>query len=276
MTNKTFLASLVLFSCGTWLGCGEAEAPADEAMALEPQVSKPMPGEMVLIPAGEFLMGAEQQTPPQVAMPQHAVDLPAYYIDVYEVTHGEWIKFLTETDFVPEGNWRQFYSIGQEDNPVTNVTWEDAKAYCEWAGKRLPTEAEWEKAARGPDNTRYSWGDIWDPMNANSSEMGMRNTMEVGANPADKSPYGVYDVVGNTQEWTADKLAPYPDSPARRDDSFRSNYIAVRGGSYNIKGRTMGLFSRSGYAPDGQYGIGFRCAKDAEEESPAEEHKEER
>jgi formylglycine-generating enzyme required for sulfatase activity len=247
MTNKTFfLASLVLLSYSTWLGCGEAEAPADEAMAVEPEIVKPKPGESVLIPAGEFTMGTEQQAPPQVAVPEHTVDLPAYSIDVYEVTHGEWIKFITETDFRPEGNWRQYYSIGKEDHPVSNVTWEDAKAYCESAGKRLPTEAEWDK----------------------SSEMGMRNTMEVGEMEADKSPYGVYDMVGNAQEWTGDELSPYPDSPARRDDAFRSDYIAVRGGSYNVKGRTMGLFSRSGYAANSQYGIGFRCVKEMAQESP--------
>ncbi len=265
MTNKTFFfASLVLLSYSTWLGCGEAEAPADEAMAVEPEIVMPKPGESVLIPAGEFTMGTDQQAPPEVAVPEHTIDLPAYSIDVYEVTLGEWIKFITETDFQPEGNWRQFYSIGKEDHPVSNVTWEDAKAYCEWAGKRLPTEAEWEKAARGPENTRYSWGDLWDATKSNSSEMGMRNTMEVGENESDKSAYGVYDMVGNSQEWTSEKLVPYPDSPAPRDDAFRSNYIAVRGGSYAVKGRTMGLFSRSGYESDSQYGIGFRCAKDVE------------
>ena len=89
----------------------------------------------------------------------------------------------------------------------------------------------------------------------------MRNTMEVGEMETDKSAYGVYDMVGNAQEWTSEELAAYPDSPARRDEAFRSNYIAVRGGSYNVKGRTMGLYSRSGYAADSQYGISFRlCA----------------
>ena len=273
MVNKTtFLTFLILLSCSTWLGCGEsAEAPADAAIAVDPEIVKPKPGESVLIPAGEFIMGTEQQTSPQLAVPQRTIDLPAYSIDVYEVTHGEWIKFITEADFQPEGNWRQFYSIGKEDHPVSNVTWEDAKAYCEWTGKRLPTEAEWEKAARGPDAYRYSWGDLWNARNSNSSELGMRNTMEVGEVDTDKSPYGVYDMVGNAQEWTGEKLAPYPDSPARRDDAFRSNYIAVRGGSYNVKGRTMGLFSRSGYAPDSEYGIGFRCVQDVEQESPQEE-----
>ncbi len=273
MTNKTFfLACLVLFSYSTWLGCGgSAEAPADEAMAVEPDIVKPRPGDNVLIPAGEFIMGTEQQAPPPLAVPQRTLDLPAYSIDVYEVTHGEWIKFITEADFRPEGNWRQFYSIGKEDHPVTNVTLEDAKAYCEWAGKRLPTEEEWEKAARGPDALKYPWGDVWDGKKSNSSEMGMRNTMEVGEVETDKSPYGLYDMMGNAQEWTGEKLTPYPDSPASREDAFRGNNIAVRGGSYAVKGRTMGLFSRSGYAPDSQYGIGFRCVQDVEQESPQEE-----
>ncbi len=265
MTYKTFFfASLILLSYSTWLGCGEADAPADEAMVIEPEIVMPKPGESVLIPAGEFIMGTDQQAPPQLAAPQRTIDLPAYSIDVYEVTLGEWIKFITEANFQPEGNWRQFYSIGKEDHPVSNVTWEDAKTYCEWAGKRLPTEQEWEKAARGPDSYRFPWGDVWDATKSNSSEIGIRNTMEVGEMTTDKSPYGLYDMMGNSQEWTSEKLAPYPDSPSPRDDAFRGNYIAVRGGSYAVKGRTMGLFSRSGYDPDSQYGIGFRCAKDVE------------
>ena len=273
MKNKSSILSfLVLLGYSTWLGCAPpAEAPAQESIAGEPEMEKPKPGDTVLIEAGEFIMGTEQQAPPPLAVPQRTVELPAYSIDVYEVTHGEWIKFITETDFQPEGNWRQLYSIGKEDHPVSNVTWEDAQAYCEWVGKRLPTEEEWEKAARGPNGNRYPWGDVWDARKSNSAELGMRNTMEVGEAEDDESPYGIYDMMGNAQEWTSQKLSPYPDSPARRDDAFQRNYIAVRGASYAIKGRTMALYSRSGYAPDSQYGIGFRCVQDVPEESPETE-----
>ena len=273
MKYKTSLLSLfILMSYSTWLGCGSSEEALDEeAAAAVPEIEMPQPGDTVLVPAGEFTMGTEQELPPPLAGPERTIDLPAFYIDVYEVTHGEWIRFLTETDYRPEGNWRQFYSIGKEDNPVSNVYWDDAKAYCEAFGKRLPTEEEWEKAARGPDGNKYPWGDVWDAMKSNSSELAMRNTMEVGESPEDKSYYGAYDMMGNAQEWTSHELTPYPGSPARRDDAFQRDYIAVRGGSYAVVGRTMSLASRSGFAPDSQYGIGFRCAKDAQEESPAEE-----
>lgn len=266
-----FLAFLILISCSlVGLGCSQPlETPGDDVVELQPP--KPAPGEMVLIPAGEFIMGSDLKRTPPLEEPEHTVDLPAYYIDVYEVTHGEWIRLLTESVFEPEGDWRRFYSIGKEDYPVSNVTWEDAKTYCEAAGKRLPTEAEWEKAARGTEGIKYPWGETWDSSKSNSDELAMRNTMEVGAMPEDKSPYGLYDVMANAQEWTADELSPYPDSPDRRNEAFRRNFIAVRGGSYAMKGRSMAIFTRSAYPPDAQYGIGFRCARDAEEESEESE-----
>ena len=265
MKDKTSLLSffLIVSSSLVWLGCSEAaEAPVDEGAAVAP--TQPAPGEMVLIPAGEFTMGSDLQRTPPLEVPEHTVDLPSYYIDVYEVTHGEWIRFLTESDYDPKGDWRRFYSIGKEDYPVGNVTWEDAQAYCEAAGKRLPTEAEWEKAARGTDGLKYPWGEVWESK-ANTEEHGARNNIEVGEMPEDKSPFGVYDMMGNAQEWTAEELAPYPDNPDRRDESFRRNFMAVRGGSYAIRGRSMGLYTRSAYLPDAQYGIGVRCARDSEE-----------
>lgn len=251
---------LLLMSCG-----GSEPAVVEDLVEIEQPPPKPLPGDMVLIPAGEFKMGTDTERDPPIEMPEHVVDLPAFYIDVYEVTHGEWIGFTTESDYVPQGTWRDFYNIGKEDYPVSNVTLEDARAFCEHVGKRLPTEAEWEKAARGPDSLKYSWGDVWDATKANTSETGMRNTQEVGQAVGDLNAYGLYDTVGNVQEWTSDELKPYPDSPARRHESFRKKFIAVRGSSYAMKGRTMPLYQRSGYAPDSQFGTGFRCARDAEQ-----------
>lgn len=257
------------------LSCSQvAEEPADEAIGpVEVELEKPEPGEMVFIPAGEFIMGTNERKSgrPALEVPEHKVDLPAYHMDVYEVTHGQWIKFLTEGDYGPEGNWRQFYSIGKEDYPVSNVTWDDAKAYCEWAGKRLPTEAEWEKAGRGSEGYKYPWGDQWDYTKTNCNEKGYFNTVEVGEIETDKSPYGVHDMMGNVQEWNADKFRPYPRSPARGDSAFTRGYIASRGGSYAMKGGSMTLYTRSAWLPKSQYGIGFRCAKDAEEETPQAE-----
>ena len=265
MKEKTsFLSFLLIISASVlWLGCSDTvEAPAEGAGEVAP--TQPLPGEMVLIPAGEFIMGSDLERTPPLEVPEHTVDVPSYYIDVYEVTHGEWIRFLTESDYEPKGDWRRFYSIGKEDFPVGNITWEDAKTYCEAAGKRLPTEAEWEKAARGTDGLKYPWGEVWESK-ANTEENGTRNNIEVGEMPEDKSPFGIYDMMGNAQEWTANELEPYPDNPGRRDESFRRDFMAVRGGSYAMRGRSMGLYTRSAYLADAQYGIGVRCARDSEE-----------
>lgn len=243
----------------------ETEPSAAETSDQEP-VAPPKPGEMILIPAGEFIMGSNKKGEGRPALegPEHKVQLPAYYIDAYEVTFGEWIKFVNESGYQPEGNWRQFYAIGKEYYPVANVTWEDAKAYAKWAGKRLPTEAEWEKAARGTQGFAYPWGNEWSPSKCNCYEYGFRDTMEIGKVAEDISPYRVHDMMGNVQEWTADLLKPYPGSPAARDVNFSRNYVVVRGASYAMKGGSMTLWVRSGYYPKSLFGLGFRCAKDAE------------
>lgn len=255
-------------------GCApdEEEPTAEQPTTLaEPEVDKPAPGDMVLIPAGEFTMGSDEKAGnPPMASPEHKVDLPAYYIDVYEVTNGEFARFQIESDYQAEGDWRSSYSIGHEDYPVANVTWEDAKQYCAWAGKRLPTEAEWEKAARGESEHPYPWGEGWDPMKTNTNEYGTRNVMEIGSMPEDISPYGVYDMMGNVQEWTSEILKAYKGSKARGVDAFNGQYVAVRGASYAMKGGSMYTWTRSGFFPKSQFGLGFRCAKDGEAESEAE------
>lgn len=266
--NQRFL--FLVLSIVIAAGCGESavEEFAAEGFGVLDEPARPEIGDMILIPAGEFIMGSDEKAAVggALAAPQRPVDLPAYWIDAYEVTNGQWIRFLTESGFQEEGDWRRFYSIGKEDFPVTNVTWDDAKAYAEWAGKRLPTEAEWEKAARGTDGRNYPWGDSWDPSKSNCNEAGIRNTVEVGRYRFDVSPFGVYDMMGNVQEWTGEMLRPYPASPARNDDVFRQPYVAVRGGSYAMKGGSMKIWTRSGYFAKSQYGIGFRCARDATEE----------
>ena len=264
--------SFILLSCAQTV----EEVPA-ELVAIAPEPQLPKPGDMVLIPAGEFVMGTNEKVAgrPPLESPERKVDLPDYKIDVYEVTHGQWIKFITESEYNPEGKWRQFYSIGKEDFPVTNITWEDAKAFCGAAEKRLPTEAEWEKAARGVEGNKYPWGNKFDILKSNCNGVGYRTTVEVGQMRKDKSSYGVYDLMGNAQEWTSEKLKPYPKSPARRNAAFKTydgrSYIAVRGASYAIKGGSMALYTRSAYFAKSQYGIGFRCAQDVEVDEETKE-----
>ena len=232
---------------------------------------------MVVIPAGEFMMGTNDKPPaggPALASPEHLVKMEnSYQIDVYEVTNGQWIKFLTESRYKAEGDWRRYYSIGKEDYPVANVTWADAKAYCEHLGGRLPTEAEWERAARGPENYPFPWGEKYDPSKSNCNEMGYKDTAEVGRFESDKSGYGAYDMMGNLQEWTSEKLKPYKKSPVAGQGLFRRGYISTRGGSYAMKGSSMPLHTRAAFLPKSQYGIGFRCVKDVEEEGAESKNK---
>jgi serine/threonine-protein kinase len=152
--------------------------------------------DMVLIPAGEFLFGADKQL----------TTLPDYYIDRLPVTNAEYKVFVdaTQASFPP--HWRQGKPLsGTESHPVTQVTWFDAAAYAKWAGKRLPTGPEWEKAARGTDGRVYPWGDAFDKTRLNSGDGGPLKTVPVGQySPQGDSPYGVVDMSGNVYEWTND------------------------------------------------------------------------
>ncbi len=274
MTLRILCSVAILIGSLALIGCSEPPPP-EPVVPEDLPPPPPKPGDMVLIPAGEFMMGSDDvpKNAPGFETPAHKVTIDKpYYIDVYEVTNGQWIKFLTESRTKVESNWRPMYSIGKEDVPVANLTLDDAKAYCEWAGKRLPTEAEWERAARGPENFSFPWGNTYDPSKSNTNDMSYNSLVEVGTFETDKSGYGVYDMMGNVQEWTSDRLRPYPNSKARNAQVFRSRirYYALRGSSFAFKGSSMTLMTRSGYVAKAQYGTGFRCAKDAEEEAPAE------
>ena len=274
MTLRILCSAALLIGSLALIGCSEPPPP-EPVVPEDLPPPPPKPGDMVLIPAGEFMMGTDDvpENVPGLQTPAHKVTMDKpYYIDVYEVTNGQWIKFLTESRTKVESNWRPMYSIGKEDVPVANVTLDDAKAYCEWAGRRLPTEAEWERAARGPENSSFPWGNTYDPSKSNTNDMNFNGLVEVGSFETDKSGYGVYDMMGNVQEWTSDRLRPYPKSKARRHGAFTGRFrlYALRGSSFAYKGSSMNLMTRAGYPAKAQYGTGFRCAKDAEEEAPAE------
>ncbi len=225
---------------------------------------------MVMIPPGEYTVGSDEpKGPGSWYAPAHKVETKGFHIDTYEITFEQYMNFSIESDYRPEGEWRQYYRTGRELYPVSNVTYDDAKAYCEWAGERLPTEEEWEIAARGAEARLYTWGDEWDATMTNTNERGYSDTVEVGAHEADKSVFGAYDMVGNVQEWTSSSLKPYRRSPVRNEDVFRMNYRTVRGASYAIKGKVVKLFTRFGYPDKAQYGTGFRCVKDLTEEEAA-------
>ena len=289
------------------------------------------PQDMVLIPAGPFIMGSNENDEQQRRSnefgfgkpmfmdehPQHTVELPAFYIDRDEVTFAAYRNFIitmnyqVPASFVDSGyllspqimgyasddKLRQLavdtFNIDRDTRamtrkqlmqvieaqrsrldqlPINRVSWYDADAYCRWAGKRLPHESEWEKAARGADGRVYPWGDDWSPAKANTGttvsddEPGVR---PVGSFPAGASPYGVNDMAGNVMEWVADWYQPYPDSDYVSRD-FGQQYRVVRGGSWGGIGHyAISHFYRTAYRfylrPETAYGdLGFRCARDVD------------
>lgn len=253
------------------LSCGEREEePEVESAPVEEYEELPEPGEMVRVPGGTYSIGTDEGGDPPFPTPAHQVEVDPFYIDVYEVTNGQFAEFATETDYEIEGNWREFYSLGRELYPVINVTWEDARQYCEWAGKRLPTEVEWEAAARGSEAYPYPWGEEFNANYSNVLNYGVQNTLEVGQVREDKSPFGAYDMLGNVQEWTADTFRAYRGSKAAGNPAFSGRYKSVRGGFFQARGDKIFLWTRMGFLPGSQFSQGFRCARDAEEEASEE------
>lgn len=239
---------------------------------------------MVLVPAGPFMMGSstmDKQAKPD-EMPAHRVSLKAFYIDRFEVTQGQYRKFLAEAgrsahrfcdreepaakDHTPlKETWNEGDPASSR-LPVVGVDWFDAAAYCAWAGQRLPSEAEWEKAARGTDERIYPWGDRWEKARANSYESGMKTSAPIGSYESGASPFGAEDMAGNVWEWVRDWYAPryYLDSsrespPGPAAGSFR----VVRGGSSLSDARGLRSPGRDSNDPTGRYNnFGFRCAQD--------------
>jgi len=244
---------------------------------------------MVLIPEGEFTMGSEFGDVDE--RPVHRVYLDAFYLDKYEVTTSRFAKFMSEGGGTAESGVSQFLRgfLGKlkakirkpaywnqvkaehHDRPVGGVTWGNAEGYCEWAGKRLPTSAEWEKAARGTDGRTYPWGDeAPTSKRANYGKEFTKNFYSEGLQPVGsyeegKSPYGVYDMAGNVWEWVADWYAkdyyqtrpgPNPKGPAD------SKYKVIRGGSWVDDAVFLRPSNRFWLNPSVRnFDIGFRCAQ---------------
>ncbi len=252
----------------------ETEVKRDEVMkkALAENRDK---WDMVLIPAGDFIMGIEDQR--DDCKPAHTVYLPAFYMDKYEVTNAQYYEFLEYIkktgdhskcrkdeppgkDHIPR-QWQDTH-YDNPDFPVTRIDWFDAYAYAAWAGKRLPTEAEWEKAARGPNGNWWPWGNYWDPNKGNiGTEQKPVGSYEVG-----KSVYGCYDMAGSVAEWVADWYNPFyysqgpSASPKGPEKDLRR---VVRGGSRFGQGFLLRSTSRKSEQPN-MYNkaVGIRCAKD--------------
>ncbi|MGB9625495.1 MAG: SUMF1/EgtB/PvdO family nonheme iron enzyme, partial [Phycisphaerae bacterium] len=198
--------------------------------------------------------------------PRHERSLPAFYIDVTEVTCAQYARYLKATGAAPPPDWRgAAVPEGRAEKPVTYVTWLDAMKYAVWAGKRLPTEAEWEKAARGTDGRRYPWGETASKDMAN---LGTGKLCPVGQYPKGASPYGCLDMAGNAWEWTADWYEPYPGSTVR-SFAFGYQYKVMRGAGaayfYGANDETGRCCFRGRVLPyAGDLYLGFRCVKDVD------------
>ncbi len=239
------------------------------------------PGDMVPVPAGEFVMGSDDIDTEDLAKtywpvkvrfyederPVRKVYIEDYYIDMYEVTNGRYKEFVEAAGYAYPSRWKGgVYPDGKADHPATDVSWYDAEAYCAWAGKRLPTEEEWEKAARGTDGRVYPWGNEYDKSKAN---IDTGRTEPVGNYETDVSPYGVYDMGGSVMEWVDAWYEPYPGNEIG-NSKYGKREKVLRGGFAGIPGHYMisRIFSRASfrrYAPPTATGDdgGFRCAKSA-------------
>ena len=237
-------------------------------------VTEPSPGKIpdtVYIPAGEFIMGSNDYDDEK---PVHKVYLSAFYIDKYEVTNAQYKKCVDAGKCKKPHNTRWYNNSKLANHPVVYVDWYMADAYCKWAGKRLPTEAEWEKAARGEGGRKYPWGDSWDKNKCNCWEgpqkQGMadmqegRGTLPVGSFLDGASVYGVQDLAGNVWEWVADWYdgSYYQSSPRSNPQGPGSGTSNVlRGGSWYAKPSTIRASYRYVSYPHATYfNIGFRCA----------------
>lgn len=274
MTRIGYGALLLIFM--GLLACAKKEeaTPSEEAAAPErPTIT---PGEMVLIPAGEFTFGTDDSQVDRegLAQPEQKMTLPAFWIDKYEVTNRDYLDFAIKTQYVGEGDkegrsWRTFFTAEKALYPVVYITWNDAAAYCKAQGKRLPTEFEWEKAARGTDGRRYPWGNQWETNKSNTYEAGFLQPVAVAQFADDVSVYGVHDMLGNVQEWTDSWFKPYKGN-RKKNENWGERWRVVRGLSYGFYGSRGSLAIRSASLPNALYNYGFRCAKDATPEEAAQ------
>lgn len=242
---------------------------------------KPAPEGMALVPAGEFLMGSTQQEvdavkkefsgralykdyPFEAETPKRKVNLKAFYIDAYEVTNRKYAEFIKKTGHIPPQNWSGVnFPADSPDNPVLFVSKDDAEAYAKWDHKRLPTEEEWEKAARGTDGRIFPWGNQFEPDKAATADSSLEfiehglcrvgTANRVGGAPGDVSPYGVYGMAGNVREWTSTPDPAHNDMCVVKGASWVDLHITARAAYREM----VPIESRS-------HIISFRCVRDAE------------
>jgi formylglycine-generating enzyme required for sulfatase activity len=225
---------------------------------------------MRLVPAGGFTMGNDDLSNRE--KPAHQVYLDTFYMDKYEVTNALYkacvdARVCEVPKIIRSTTRDSYYGNSQfDDYPVVYVDWYQASAYCEWRGARLPTEAEWEKAARGTDERTYPWGEGIDCSKANSRDIiqdkyCVGDTTEVGSYESGTSPFGLYDMAGNVWEWTADWYDAYRGNIVP-DSNYGTTYRVVRGGSWRYGGNLLRVSYRGRYKPDHWHDLtGIRCVR---------------
>ena len=220
---------------------------------------------MVYIPAGEFIMGSNDRWDDEA--PEFISFTDAYFIDLYEVTNQDYQKYVAETGTEPPFHWPEGKAVKtQLDHPVVYVNWFEAVNYCHWAGKRLPTEKEWEKAARGVDGNIYPWGNVWDLNKSNNPYAHSTGTKPVGSFSNGRSPYGLYDMSGNVWEWVNSYYLPHPGNTISQPEYGEKNRVLKGGSWFDCLSYGCGLsaptFNRSFFTPEVRNNsFGFRCAK---------------
>ncbi len=222
--------------------------------------------EMVWVPEGDFIMGSAEF---EIESPVRNVHIDGFWIDTYPVTNRDFLEYVrvTEAQWVPD--WpAEGPSQETLDHPVERISWQEARGYAKWRNKRLPTEAEWEKAARGTDGRAWPWGEKLIEANLNVWDAAKpleRMTVSIGTFPGNISPFGCIDMVGNVEEWVEDTYKPYPGS-THVNPSTQVECRVLRGGSWFYTNemsrcafRRGALASFTGYELAG--GPGFRCAR---------------
>ena len=228
------------------------------------------PSPMAEIPAGEFWMGVDGTIGLEDERPRHRIWLDAYEMDRHEVTTRQYAAFLAAMGREKPWQWETVKIAEHGDRPVIGVSWEDAEAFCRWSGKRLPTEAEWEKAARGTDGRAYPWGNQAPTPDLANFGLGVRFSYgqaltPVGRYEQGQSPYGLADMAGNVWEWVSDwyEGGYYEKSPTRNPQGPESGQLKVlRGGSWSELPKYLLTYGRFKLDPSTRNSyVGFRCAR---------------
>ena len=287
----SFILMMVLLIYETYKGKAEMERLVEKSQKVKTRLIEPIKvqdfsmyrtvmgnegREMVEIPEGPFTMGYDQGDPDEA--PAHPVYLKAFFIDLKEVTQSEYARFakMTKREIPKVPVFEEEISkLVNPDYPVVGIGWNDAFGYCRWAGKRLPTEAEWEKAARGEGRRLYPWGDKFSYTfsNVDGDDDGFLYLAPVGSYEVGRSPYGAYDMTGNVAEWVADSYDPqYYQNTTFRDPTGpeTSEFKVIRGGTWRdskLNARITKRFSAKMWRTDAT--MGFRCALSVDAYEPA-------